>query len=354
MSGERILRLLIIVVALVTVLASVTAAEQALASDQRFAPRPAEAYAEFAPLREPRASVPVGALWVQGYGPHGSAAAPDNLETIRGLNGLTISRNLQLSLTLGLFDLLGIDPGLRNQVSARFSDLSIVRVRDLSRLDGPAGEPRIYEALKAGSVTISTERNLSLNLNGNAFSQVLPVEGRGSAGQARGTTLEARDMFIALRVVTPSRVRKYERELALGRDGGASATLDEYRVQVSAVELLGCLGAVTTAESAAECGQAHPMQVTLSRPSAGNREALASQSVAWKLGDPAVRLPLPVPLSDDAGGLLRELMVTPRIGFEEVRRGGTDRFRLSADTRVAVALQGDRLVSLRQPEGWEW
>lgn len=348
---DRAWRALIIVVTCLVALLPAICVDRALAAQPGIVSRPAEAYRDFTPLREPRVSVPVGALWIQNYGPFGAGASPDNLETIRGLNGLTINRNLQLSLTAGVFDLLGIDPGLRNQVSARFSDLSIVRVRDLAELDGPAGEPRIYEALKAGSVTITTEHNLSLSLDAGAF---YPVEGRGAAGRARGTTLEARDMFIALRVITPRTLRRHERNLSLGRDAQASATLDQYRVRVSATTLRDCLDGVKTAEEATECSREHPLTLTVTRASTGNRAALETRTAEWTIGDGPRRIALSVPLSVGSGGLLLDLSLEPQISVEEVRTGRTTRFRINPRSRVTIALEGMRAVTMSQPNGWDW
>lgn len=83
-------------------------------------------------LKPPRAEVPVGAIWVSSVGPAGEGADPENLETVRSVNGLAKDQSLQLSLSLGLTGLLGIDPKLRDHYSARFSDLEIVRIKDLS------------------------------------------------------------------------------------------------------------------------------------------------------------------------------------------------------------------------------
>src|SRR4051812_48418383 len=114
-----------------------------------FAPNPRQAFDGFVGINPPRADVPVGALWINGFGPTGEGTAADNLETVKSLNVLSIDKNLQLELTFGLLNLLGIDPKARDHYTARFTDLSVVRVKDLTRLAGVKGEPRIVEALKA-------------------------------------------------------------------------------------------------------------------------------------------------------------------------------------------------------------
>ncbi len=108
-----------------------------------FMPKPSEVYEGYVALEMPRTELPVGALWVQGYGPSGDGAAADNLMTERSLSHVTINSDLQLGLTAGILNLFGLDPSYRNKLSARFGDLSIVRVKDMSKLSGPASEPRI-------------------------------------------------------------------------------------------------------------------------------------------------------------------------------------------------------------------
>jgi hypothetical protein len=42
-----------------------------------FAPNPKQAYQGFVAINPPRADVPVGALWINNYGPTGDAAGSD-------------------------------------------------------------------------------------------------------------------------------------------------------------------------------------------------------------------------------------------------------------------------------------
>jgi hypothetical protein len=75
-----------------------------------FAPNPKQAFDSFVAINPPRVDVPVAALWTNGFGPTGDGARKDNLETVRSINGLSIDRNLHLSLNIGLLQLVGIDP----------------------------------------------------------------------------------------------------------------------------------------------------------------------------------------------------------------------------------------------------
>lgn len=148
-----------------------------------FAPNPRRAFDGFVAINPPRADVPVGALWINGYGPTGDGAAKENLETVRSISSLSIDKNLQLSLNLGILDLLGIDPEARDHYVARFSDISILRVKDLSKLTGVKGEPRIIEALKAGTVTVSSDTDVGLS--GQTLGQQWRVTGSSQNDRSR-------------------------------------------------------------------------------------------------------------------------------------------------------------------------
>src|SRR4028118_663436 len=101
-----------------------------------YVPTGSDIFDDYTALSEPRADVPVGALWVQDYGPFGEGAAADNLLTVRSVSGLSLNREQNLRLTLGVLSFLNIDPGLRSQMTARFSDITIVRVKEVGKLSG--------------------------------------------------------------------------------------------------------------------------------------------------------------------------------------------------------------------------
>ena len=257
-----------------------------------FAPSPRQAYEGFVAINPPRPEVPVGALWINGYGPTGPGADKDNVETVHSLNALTIEKNLQLALSVGLLDLIGIDPKVRDHYVARFTDLSIVRVKDVSKLPGPKGEPRIIEALKAGSVTISSDSDFGLNAQSVGF-QRSNLTGSTTNDRARTYSIEAHDMFVAIRVATPELVASDERELKLSKDF-RSAQIDDYLLLLSRERC---------AAPPAPC-----------RPSIGiakqNSYGLQGSGGSAVIGeDFTARLSLPVPLADGHGGLFDSLLI---------------------------------------------
>ncbi|MFL6725206.1 MAG: hypothetical protein ACJ8FS_01675 [Sphingomicrobium sp.] len=297
-----------------------------------FAPNPRQAYVGFVAINPPRAEVPVGALWIDGYGPTGAAADKDNLETLRSLNSLTIDKNLQLALSVGLLDLIGIDPKLRDHYVAHFTDLSMVRVKDISKLAGPKGEPRIIEALKAGSVTISSDSDFGLNAQSIGF-QKSNVNGSTSNDRARTYSIEAHDMFVAIHVATPELVASPERELHLSNDL-RSAQIDDFLILISREKC---------AQRSIPC-----------RPSIGvvkeNSFGAAPLTSATDIGsDFSARLSLPVPIADGKGGLFDSLLVRWVASCPEARSEGCrDRPRLFA--RYA----GTRLADLASIRAKSW
>lgn len=345
--------------ALIACCAGALLISQANAGVPDFVPSPSGMYEDFTSLEEPRAEVPVGALWIQGFGPHGAGASPDNLETIRGLSGLTLSRNLQLSLTLGLANFLRIDPGLRNQISARFSDLSIVRVKDVSKLTGPAGEPRIYEALRAATITVTTDSNMGLDVGGNIAASGLPVVSRGNAGRTRSFTIDAREMFIAFRVVTPQVVRTRPKEARINRAAATSLVLDTYQVHIDASALNTCVETASTADQLEICKREKDIGLAVSRPSSGDASVGTTQIGSYNMvrdAERPVAITLAVPLSDGRSGLFTTIIVRVAVEIDEApnRREGQGPYSLSARSRATAAFQGTRLETLGEPRSRGW
>ena len=296
-----------------------------------FAPNPRQAFDGFVAINPPRVDVPIGALWIDGFGPTGEGASQDNLETVRSLNGLTIDKNLQLSLSLGLFNLLGIDPKARDHYVARFTDLAIVRVKDVSRLSGIKGEPRIIAALKAGSVTISSDSEIGLNGQSIGWQQT-SVQGSGTSDRARSYSIEARDMFIAIRVATSEVTRSKEQVLELRKDG-RSARVDDFLI---------VLGRDKCAAEAKEC-----------LPEAGvvkinTQTASLVDTTAMRVNG-ETKLPLPVPLSDNQGGLYSTLAVRWIAPCTESRGEGCGK-----EARLAVHYEGVRLRDREKIEARSW
>lgn len=322
---------------LLAMLVATLAVPSSSAAGPAFVPSPRQAFEGFTAINAPRADVPIGALWIDGYGPTGDAAAPDNLETVRSLNGVTIDKGLQLALTAGLFNLLGIEPRLRDKYTARFTDLTIVRVKDVAKLSGPKGEPRIVAALKAASVTVSTEGEIGLNARTIGWNQ-REIEGSTANGRTRNYAIEGRDLFVAVRVATPKLVTGPIQLLEIAGNEGAQARarLEDYLIVMQPVR---CASAKET-----ECG---PASFGVAKLNSYPPSAPAEQVPASAEGE--TRLPLPVPIADEKGGLYDAVMVR-WVASCSVRRSEGCR----KEPRLQARLVGSRLEDLGKLNASGW
>lgn len=314
-----------------------------------FIPKPGDVYDDYVALETPRTEVSVGALWIQDYGPSGEGAAPDNVVTERSLSQVTISSELHLGLTAGILNLFGLDPSYRNRLSARFGELSIVRVKDMSKLSGPASEPRIYEAIRAGSITITTDNEAGLDLETRAVGRNLPVVGRSDNGRRRSFSIDGKDMFIAFRVASQENVKADLKEVRLKRtDGGWSAAFNGRDFVLSSDQLCSPSSAgsqlpVSSPNVEAPQGKGSPA-VPLSSGSQGEgRDMRAGEQLS---------LPLRVPIADGKGGLFESASVQP---FDQKANAITQLCARSAlPVRVTVQLLGRRLQAFRSPKAPRW
>lgn len=316
----RPLRALSVVAALLVSSTAVSGAD--------FVPDARATFSNFQALKTPRADVPLGALWIVGFGPSGAPAATDNLETVRSLSGLTIDKNLQMSLGLGILDLLGIDPKLRNHYTARFTDLSIVKVKDLSKLTGIKGEPRIVEALKAGTVSVTSDSGFGLSAQ--TLTNAWQVTGTSQNDRNRQFSIEARDMFIAIHVATAEIVRGDEQELRPEGRGEASLSLDDYLLKLAAC---------------APSAQACPPKIGITKRNSQTQEPTTYVA----LSSDVVELALPVPRADGKGGLYDQLAVRRLPSCAEAKASGCRR-----EPRYFATYRGTRLKDLSIEPNSRW
>ena len=320
-------------------------AQEPASAAPQFVTQPSEIFEQFSALKEPRADLPVGALWVQDYGPHGEGAVADNLVTVRSLSGITLSGDLQLRLTLGLAALLNLEPGYSRRISARFSDLTIVRVKDFSKLAGPAGEPRIYEALKAATINITTDRDIGFDVGGALTVKNLPVVARADTGGKKSFTIDGRDLFIAYSVAASVPSQGQAREVEYGAAREINVAMRDYRVRLQAP-------APTAASAAGPCP---PTTVTLIRRSKGGDEASSAITHDFSTPDGGLlNLPLPAPVADGEGGLLTAIVVKAvRANFE--RASPTAAASCSGENlRLSLRLEGERLEKLENAKAPGW
>lgn len=263
-----------------------------------FIPTTRHIYERFTPLAEPRPDVPVGALWIDGYGATGEGAATDNQETIRSLSGFTFDADFQASLTLGVLKFLDLDPSLRKKVVARFNDLSIIRIKDWSKLTGPTGEPRIYEALKAGTISITTTGSGGLDIESRALSQSTPVIGRGATGITRTFVIDGKDLVFAIHVASYRPIATKPVVVAISPKRPGSATLGRYDMTLS-------MAGSAEASKGAPCAS----QIAYRLMSRGEQGSGQSGMIVMdaKGGEHVIEPPVP---QQGLGGLLTRVLVS--------------------------------------------
>jgi hypothetical protein len=331
-----------------------------------FVPKPSEVYEGYVALEMPRTEVPVGALWIQGYGPSGDGAAADNLVTERSLSQVTINSDLQLGLTAGILNLFGLDPSYRNKLSARFGDLSIVRVKDMSKLSGPTGEPRIYEAVRAGTVTITTDNELGLDLDTRAAGRNLPVVGRSDNGRRRSFSMDGKDMFIAFRVASQEEVKSEPRQVKLrrrseGLEGEASGR--SFTIQAGIGDCDGSApGASITSPPPASLASADVPASPAGTPirtvtGAQQTDLIGSLRARPPKNDTPLFYNLRVPIADGQGGLYDRAIVTlPNSGPGPTSVAASPPLCSVAAKSIETNLQllGTRLQTFRHPKAPRW
>lgn len=154
-------------------------------------------------LNLPRSSVPVGAKWIPGTGPTGPALPVDMLDTSTSLDATTIDASLERNLTFSIAKYLGLNAAQTAKINAKFTNLSIVRVNDLSRVTHVrAGEQILFEAIKAGTIKITTATDLAGTIEANAQTKGIDVVAKAGGEHATSITLDGRNLFVAYQVLS--------------------------------------------------------------------------------------------------------------------------------------------------------
>ncbi len=323
-----------------------------------FIPSPGGIYEDYTALVEPRTELPLGALWVQGYGPAGEGAAAENVATVKSLTGVAINRDTQLNLFSGILNLFGIDPSYKSRLSVRLSDVAIVRVKDMAKLSGPTGEPRLYEALRAGTITISIESDVGLDGDPRATGKKLPIIGRADTGHRRSFSIDGRDMFIAYRVATLKSTRSDEEELSLRwRAGGADAEFGRHAIGLDTSQVEACICGAEGDEQAASCQKERPVMISVTKLERAETAAKSGPEATQEAAlDQPAELKLALPVSDGKGGLYSAVVVSAALDRPRKTQGKAPTCDITwgRKSRVTARLQGSRLETLPRPQGTSW
>lgn len=170
-------------------------------------------------LEIPRREVPVGARWIEGYGPDGTAAPADNVVTDTGLTSLTSNRDQQTTAGLRALPFGSIAPSSRDRATFTFGDVTIHRVRDIGLLNLRPGDSFIYEAIRAARVNLQLEQNRRNDVTAGIRTQPVDLSGQLGTQNQRSMGVEGRDLFVAYRVMTAAPVRNRRSRGSFRREG---------------------------------------------------------------------------------------------------------------------------------------
>ncbi len=237
----------------------------------------------------------------------------------------------------------------------RLADVTIVRVKDLSKLPGPAGEPRIYEALRAGTITIATESDINLDLETRPGAVKIPVLGRADTGRRRSFSIDGKDMFIAFRVATLKTTRSEDVELPLRRrEAGGSTSFAGYDIEIDSSVLDRCLCAAASAEQWKICQAEQPVALRLIKTSSEPETKPASVSEPYSLKVGALlEIPLAVPQADGKRGLYSSMVF--QLNVHQPKDWGASKGARCAPNgvkaHILASLKGTRIETLSHPKG---
>jgi hypothetical protein len=183
----------------------------------------------------------------------------------------------------------------------RLNDVTLVQVKDMRKLEGPRGQPRVYEALRVGSATITAARDVGLAIEARATKQGLPVFGRGSSGQRSTFSIEAKDVYLAVHIATtiavssPSvRMRLRSQPQSVQLTGLSVQVSDDGAVACEKVELSATKG-IGVAIAPVEFDPRVPIELKLGVPIADNAvlfERLSIKPDAVTSGQCGIRITL--------------------------------------------------------------
>ena len=230
-------------------------------------PREMPLFGGYTVLEIPTNEVPLGATWLQGYGPTGEGTGPDNIATESGLTAVTSSREQQRNVGLRAAPFVTINPSSRTRAAVNFSDVTIHRVKDLAALGFKPGESRIYEALRAGRLNVQVEQGSRSEVSGGARQFPVDLSGELSTQKQSNVGVEGNNLFVAYKVITAEpRSTKASRGRFRQGDNGWAASVAGYEARIPFSSSCHCDGAE------AACDATRSLLIT--RPAAGPAEAV--------------------------------------------------------------------------------
>lgn len=150
----------------------------------------------------PRTSIALGAKWLQDTGPNGVGTETANIDTAKGLSNVQITTSMKRALNFSIGTFLGLSGDRARSLDSKYTNLSIDRVKDVTKVAGlRSGERILYEAVKAGKIEIKGAKGTNAALKAAAEARGIPVALAMSSGNNSVLTLDGSDLYIAYKVM---------------------------------------------------------------------------------------------------------------------------------------------------------
>lgn len=227
----------------------------------------------FSLLEMPRTEVPLGSVWMQGYGPTGESAAAENVASESGLTALTSTVEKQRNAGFRAAPILVIAPSSKSRSALSFSEVTIHRVKKLTSLGFRPGESRISEAIRAGRLSMQVEQGSRREASAGVRQAPVNLSGEIGRQDQANIGLEGNNLFVAYKVVTAEPRKRTEEKMRLVREGsGWKGIAGGLEATIAAPSGCGCDGAegpcprswsVTLKEKVGDPASAAEQRVTL-------------------------------------------------------------------------------------------
>jgi hypothetical protein len=150
----------------------------------------------------PQAEIPIGAEWIPGIGPNGTATTGDNITITKGLSASTLSSTTKNEIGVSLAAFLGLSGQESRELKADYTNLAVYRVKSISALKGiKAGQTVLMSGITADVIKVSAKRSLSAKISTAASAKGLPVNAVVDSGDTETLSIDGSNLFIAYSLV---------------------------------------------------------------------------------------------------------------------------------------------------------
>jgi hypothetical protein len=152
-------------------------------------------------MDNPRSFVPVGAIWINNYGPNGIGVADENIEIVEGVDRYSFNSSTNAEATLSVARMVGLSSRNAKNIDVIIEGLQMYRVRDIFSLGVTSGQNVLYEAVKAKSIKIDLSGQLGADVRALLQAKGIPYNVFVRGNNKESITIDSSNLFFAYRVV---------------------------------------------------------------------------------------------------------------------------------------------------------